>query len=433
MKTRLVSRCWPSLAMFLLLAMPADVFASPAIELARQGTVLVVCGTQKALGAGSGFIVGEGSYAVTNEHVVNCGGKLMVLVGEEPVPAELVWSSKVKDLAVLKLQHPSNLQPLTFARGEGVHEADTVYALGFPGAPDTVVDLKSMLLVKISKGIISAKVKSKDGTQLYQTDAAINPGNSGGPLVNDEGRVIGINAMKPMAQVLTLGPGLKPTLTRMATGEGVGMAIQADELLPELDRLKIAYSAGNSAALGVLFSPGGQGLLLALLSVLLVGSFAVGLKVYRSGWVRFGPQDAPGGRSSPPHGQASAPQRGQAPVLRCLAGEHAGNSLMLGPSPLVLGRDPAVCQLVFDKASKGISRRHCVLSYLPEVRAFMLEDAGSTQGTYLLRGSATRGVQAPAGEAVRLAPGKPVRLAPGDRFFLSDKRALFEVSEEPRP
>ena len=84
---------------------------------------------------------------------------------------------------------------------------------------------------------------------------------------------------------------------------------------------------------------------------------------------------------------------------------------------LAIGRNPRLCQLVFPGNATDISKRHCILRYDVIKRVFLLEDAWSANGTFLI-----------SGEHVR--PGTPYMLKPGDRFYLSDPNNLFEVGLE---
>ncbi|MDA8219157.1 MAG: trypsin-like peptidase domain-containing protein, partial [Dehalococcoidales bacterium] len=129
----------------------------------------------------------EDGYILTNQHVVEGGGDVVVYLNDgQPVDAALVRSAEVPDLALLKAE-VSGLVPAAWADSEGVSLGQTViaigYSLGIEGEPT------------VSRGIVSA-VRPYDGVDYIQTDAAINPGNSGGPLVDLSGAVIGINSMR---------------------------------------------------------------------------------------------------------------------------------------------------------------------------------------------------------------------------------------------
>ncbi len=136
---------------------------------------------------GSGFIISPDGYIITNNHLVGKAEKVTVKVGEDPdVEAEVVGTDPESDVAVLKIDG-DNLPVLELADSDALEVGEWVLAIGNPfGLSHTV-----------TAGIVSAKGRSGFGLADYeyyiQTDAAINPGNSGGPLLNLDGKVVGIN------------------------------------------------------------------------------------------------------------------------------------------------------------------------------------------------------------------------------------------------
>lgn len=164
-------------------------------------------------GFGSGFIVSEDGYIITNEHVIHNAVKVEVTLKghEKPVPAEVVWSEFQSDLAVIKIDE-EKLEPIKMGDSDTIKAGDWAIAIGNPfGFEHTV-----------TTGVISAlgrpiNIPTQDGQyrsypNLIQTDAAINPGNSGGPLLNINGEVIGINTAVS------------------AQGQGIGFAIPINEV-----------------------------------------------------------------------------------------------------------------------------------------------------------------------------------------------------------
>jgi len=105
------------------------------------------------------------------------------------------------------------------------------------------------------------------------------------------------------------------------------------------------------------------------------------------------------------------------PVVRGLTGQYADASIPVDARPTVMGRDQAMANLVFGVDSDAVSKRHCSLRWDPARAVFVLEDLGSTNGTYLVTGD-------------RVLPGQPRDLRPGDRFFIGDTRNQFEVRME---
>jgi serine protease Do len=138
-------------------------------------------------GAGSGVVVSEDGFILTNNHVVKHADKINVTFHDErTLPATVVGTDEDTDVAVLRVD-ANNLYPIQWGDAESAEVGEWVVAIGSPfGLEQTV-----------TAGIISAKGRDNMGIVSYedfiQTDAAINPGNSGGPLVNLKGELIGIN------------------------------------------------------------------------------------------------------------------------------------------------------------------------------------------------------------------------------------------------
>ncbi|WP_010252975.1 trypsin-like peptidase domain-containing protein [Myroides injenensis] len=146
-------------------------------------------GTQAQVGMGSGVIITEDGYIVTNNHVIANASELEVtLNNNKTYKAKLIGTDKQMDIALLKIESSDKLPYLVFGDSDELKLGEWVLAVGNP------YNLNST----VTAGIISAKARnlSKGGIQSFiQTDAAINPGNSGGALVNTNGELIGINTM----------------------------------------------------------------------------------------------------------------------------------------------------------------------------------------------------------------------------------------------
>ncbi len=151
------------------------------------------------LGRGSGFIVSDDGYVITNNHVVAAAERITVQLPDgRQFPAELVGRDPTTDIAVLKIED-DDLPTVKLGDSETTAVGEFVLAVGNPGT-----SLGSELPFTVTAGIVSAKgrnlrlIQSTSGSDyaiedLIQTDAVINPGNSGGPLVNYRGEVIGVN------------------------------------------------------------------------------------------------------------------------------------------------------------------------------------------------------------------------------------------------
>jgi serine protease Do len=184
-----------------------------AVESSGQGLELpfdLPQGPRRRPGSGSGFIVREDGYILTNNHVVQKAEKIEVTMSDSKrYKATLVGTDPESDLAVIKIDE-TGLPYAVLGDSDVVEQGDWVLALGSPfGLQQT-----------LTAGIVSAtgrELRLDEGVGQYskfiQTDASINPGNSGGPLVNMRGEVVGINTL---------------IFSRSGGAEGIGFAISSN-------------------------------------------------------------------------------------------------------------------------------------------------------------------------------------------------------------
>ncbi len=164
---------------------------------------------------GSGVIVEPGGYIVTNQHVVERASKITVTATDgTKYEGRYINGSAKNDLAALKIEPKSPLQAIELAADGDLLLGETVIALGDPyGLENT-----------ISRGVLSAKNRKApwEGEVVFedmlQTDAAINPGNSGGPLINLDGKLIGINTAM-VAEAQGIGFAIPVKRVRQMLGE----------------------------------------------------------------------------------------------------------------------------------------------------------------------------------------------------------------------
>ncbi len=149
--------------------------------------------SQGGTATGSGFVIDNDGHILTNNHVVAGSDNITVRVGGEDgqtMDATVVGADPSTDVAVLKVDNSDQLQPLELGSSSGVKVGDPVVAIGNPFGLDRTA----------TAGIVSAVQRQIDAPNGFtienaiQTDAPINPGNSGGPLLDAEGKVIGINS-----------------------------------------------------------------------------------------------------------------------------------------------------------------------------------------------------------------------------------------------
>lgn len=179
-------------------------------------------------GGGSGVILRSDGYILTNNHVVHEASRIDVRLKDgKSYPATLVGADSATDLAMLKIDR-RGLPQAEFASSEAARVGQFVIAIGSPFGLDYTV----------TTGVLSAKGRGGIGANeiedYLQTDASINPGNSGGPLIDLQGRVLGINTMI------------------IGRGSGIGFAIPA-EIAQRVASQLIASGAVKRAWLGVSF------------------------------------------------------------------------------------------------------------------------------------------------------------------------------------
>ncbi|MFH1243447.1 MAG: Do family serine endopeptidase [Pseudomonadota bacterium] len=168
----------------------------------------------KQQGVGSGFIIDGEGHIVTNNHVVEGADKIKVILKDKKeFDAKIVGLDRNTDLALIKITPENNLPTLQLGNSDALKVGEWVVAIGNPfGLEHTV-----------TAGIISAKgrvIGSGPYDDFLQTDASINPGNSGGPLIDMQGKVIGINT------------------AIIAGGQGIGFAIPINLAKGIIDQLK---------------------------------------------------------------------------------------------------------------------------------------------------------------------------------------------------
>jgi S1-C subfamily serine protease len=222
-------------------AAPTDV--SDIYRTVSPGVAYIAVSGSQGQGSGSGWVYDADGTIVTNDHVVAGARSVSVRFTEngDPIDAEVVGTDPSTDIAVLKID-PSEVEggvkPLQLGDSKAVEPGQPAIAIGSPfGLQGTV-----------TSGIVSAlgrEIRSPNGFSIsgvIQTDAAINPGNSGGPLLDGEGRVIGINS-----QIATNGS---------QANSGVGFAVPIDtvkQVVPqlkddgEIDRAYLGVSTADAA------------------------------------------------------------------------------------------------------------------------------------------------------------------------------------------
>jgi len=183
--------------------------------------------SQKVKGLGSGFIISEDGYILTNDHVAGNATEITVtMTNGKHYKARIIGSDPVTDICLLKIDE-KNLPFISFGNSNDVIIGEWVIALGNPFGLFELNDKPTVTVGVISAtGMNLEPINNRYYLNMLQTDAAINGGNSGGPLVNSLGEVIGMNTL-----IFTGGSGAQGNI-------GLGFAIPINKVKKIIDELK---------------------------------------------------------------------------------------------------------------------------------------------------------------------------------------------------
>lgn len=187
----------------------------------KGNTIFLKDGTT-SLNLGTGFIVSENGYIVTNEHV--SGDKFSIcyvtLVDGRSYTGNVIWADKNIDLSIIKID-ANKLEYVTLGNSDNLKVAQQVYAIGNPVGYEFQRTVTYGIISGLNRTVkITENDNSSYMEDLIQTDATINPGNSGGPLINLSGEVIGVNSVK------------------ITNAEGIGFAYPINVIKPIINALK---------------------------------------------------------------------------------------------------------------------------------------------------------------------------------------------------
>ena len=185
----------------------------------------------QASGMGSGIVISEDGYIVTNAHVVQGAQGITVQMSNgDSFEARVIGADSKTDLAVIKVD-ASGLTAATFGNSDQVEVGEKVLAIGNPQSMEFYGSVTQGIVSGLERKIVASDSEGNTTSysNLIQTDAAINPGNSGGALVNEFGQVIGINSAKVLNG-----------------SEGIGFAIPSNDVKPVInDLIQHGYVTGR--------------------------------------------------------------------------------------------------------------------------------------------------------------------------------------------
>jgi hypothetical protein len=356
-------------------------------------------GKMKPVSRGGGFLI-DARHVVANLNA--CCAKTergeavltVVVAGDadkDVSAAKLVWSNADTEIAILELKDPLQRAAIALAPLKTVEKDQAVYTAQFPNPGE-----KGQVTITEGKVTGLVKIENSD-VQVYKTTAGMNKANAGGALFDACGNAIGINMM---------------------VKEGVEYAYVIDPLLAGLKAAGIAVQVaaahcGSSSGEATQarrewrLPEGAEWVPVGLLAAAL-------LMAFRSPRKPAPAAAGPAPMQPLPEPETYVPPGTARPALCGIAGEYLGKSFALEGGPSVLGRDQRAANLVFSSHSSSISKRHCRVSWDGARKTFVLEDLGSTNGTFLSTGE-------------RLTAGQPRDLPAGSRFLIGDLRNQFEL------
>lgn len=385
---------------------PREKFPETFAE-AKNGVVCVATDS----GWGSGFAIGKSgepvSYIVTNYHVVSdeYGEKADSVTVYFSAAANRYVSGQVyrydanKDIAVIRLPEPtSEVEPLKIMKSTDADINKTHYALGFPGRAVVGNDFLKFDKTDIvtTSGIISKQTMVSE-VDVYMLDIEITHGNSGGPLVNEKGEVVGINTF---------------SITDSSHDTSY-YAVCIDELLRMINVEEVPYTTTEDVNKAGILVAGID----VVISIVIV-TFLVIVATSKKNGTRKNVQAVANVDRSVKNEKTSNDDilrtvavGNSMPVLKCIAGAVLNQEFVV-EKEVYIGRDPKRCDIVLPVDAEGVSGYHCKI--VNNNGKLMLEDLGSTYGTYINKG-------------LKVSKDTSIEVAVGDEFYLGSENTKFRV------
>jgi S1-C subfamily serine protease len=371
----------------------------PGIEAAKQSTLAIYDSHQGIFGSG---VVVAPEYVLTAAHVTDAAlsGDLELkvrLADGETLEYSIEKSDATQDLALL---HVDSLDspPIQWGDSDSLESGDEVYALGYP------LGLKSLVL---THGIVSATNQVVDGSTYIQTDATLNPGNSGGPLVDGDGKLVGINVRKAEmvgidgAGFAVPGNAAREFLMGTAAAVATSMPTTASPSSPATAATSPAGPGASAAGgAGGGGAGGNDGGALVFLMVVGLGGVVAYLAVRAK-------SSSPAGTAAITGAPVSRPTTGENPVARFELSGPAGTRVVSATLPAVFGRGTGAGVVVDDAEA---SREHARVSRSGPF-ALEVRDLESRNGLYVGTNRVT---------SVTLNPGDTFRLGGTTVRWLSE-------------
>lgn len=384
---------------FLFLTAPLNSVCAYAdtnnIEEAQRSVVRVFILFPDGVSTGSGFVVGAkdepADTIVTCYHVIaDDKDSIQVTTTDMDggISAKVIYGDADHDIAILKLSEPlSDRQPIPLLNPEEITKSQDVYCIGFPGLADYSSSYEYSLNSRVSdmtvtKGTVSNTEYEFDNTVYIMTDAKVNHGNSGGPMVDEQGRAIGINSGVIGANELN----------------NMTLAVRMDYVMDALTELGIDYIDGNK-------DTGINWLLIGLVSGGVIALTVVMVLVVTLTRKHRKPN------SYSNSGNADATVLQKTIEVNCVKGPVQGKSVV-SRSSIRVGRNPATCQFVFPDGTPGVSKEHCEIMVSPS--GISVRDLNSSYGTFL-------------SSRERLSPNVTTQVNSGEFLLLGSEKVVLSI------
>lgn len=365
-------------------------FAAPNFKELDKSVVLIVNIMANAKATGTGFVINQQNYVITNHHVIQDHKQLFIADGGTDQaslkPAVVKWSSKEKDLAIL---HVPNLQsrPAVSLSSIEPSKGTTVYAIGFPEIADFLIQQtsteSSVTIGSVSRLINAAWHENEPKFRIIQHSSELNGGNSGGPLINDCGQVVGINTVKTS---------LAASISRGEIISGVFYASHISSLIEVLKAKAIPFNQITTVCTPVSID---ITLWIIITTIIILVIYIIYLSFHR------------------PRQQIKSTNKNS----WLLSGIENSNIILIiseiqlqlaQPFGLMIGRTAKISELVIDNPT--ISRCHARITY--KQNKVYIEDMNSFYGSKL--------------NDVRLTAFKPIKLNSGNILTLGKLKFLYE-------
>lgn len=379
-----------------------------------------------------------------------------------------------KDVAVIKIEK-SNLPSVMLGDSDKIQLQDSIWVFGYPGAADSkLLSKESILVVSITDGKVSATdKKSAQGAPVLQINAAATHGNSGGPLIDEDGNVVGlltfrsennpketqgfnfavpVNTVKEFVNQagakneegsvnklykeglqLYWGGYYKDALVKFEAVQRLNSNhSEIKKLISDCQQKsaqsKILWSKYKNVALGL-----DAVALLCIIALIylvfikkrttttaeieIIENRNLNNNQLNEGTIKFVQEEKDINNNVEVKNATILETNKNFNIkarIYAIAGPLEGTVMDLDDNPLVIGRDPRVCKLIFPQDCIEIGRKHCIVSYDLEKQMFIVEDCSTTNGTFM-------------GDGTKILPEEKRYLKSGDSFYLSSDKYLFEV------